>query len=163
MNPTVNPSEFVPREPWPAEGPSRAPYWTFVDPATYEREQQRIFRGSAWHFLGLEAEVPEPGSRRLRIGGPRADLDLESAQRYWRTNHAAVATHMHGIARYVQNHARPGGAEYPTMGMPFVWFDSAEALRANATSPELAATRADEPNFLGPDLPFVLVREEHII
>ena len=59
MNPTVNPSEFVPREPWPAEGPSRAPYWTFVDPATYEREQQRIFRGSAWHFLGLDAEVPD--------------------------------------------------------------------------------------------------------
>ena len=106
---------------------------------------------------------PGGGAKIITRLTRRADLDLESAQRYWRTNHAAVATHMHGIARYVQNHARPGGAEYPTMGMPFVWFDSAEALRANATSPELAATRADEPNFLGPDLPFVLVREEHII
>lgn len=54
---------------WPAEGPSRAPYWTFVDPSVYEREQQKIFRGSAWHFLGLEAEVPEPGCFKTnRVG-----------------------------------------------------------------------------------------------
>ena len=80
MNPTVNPSEFVPREPWPAEGPSRAPYWTFVDPATYEREQQRIFRGSAWHFLGLEAEVPEPGSFKTnRVGDTPVVLTRDAA------------------------------------------------------------------------------------
>ena len=47
---------------WPAEGPSRAPYWVFTDPAVYEREQANIFRGRVWHYLGLEAEVPEPGS-----------------------------------------------------------------------------------------------------
>ena len=80
---------------------------------------------------------PGGGAKIITRLTRRADLDLESAQRYWRTNHAAVATHMHGIARYVQNHARPGGAEYPTMGMPFVWFDSAEALRANGIPVEV--------------------------
>ena len=94
---------------------------------------------------------------------PRQDLDRTAAQQYWRTNHAAVASKLPGLARYVQNHARPGPVDYEVMGLPMTWFESIEQVRANATSPELAATRADEPNFLNPDLPFVLVREHHII
>ena len=47
---------------WPAEGLTRAPYWVFAYQAIYEREQERIFRGKAWHYVALEAEVPEPGS-----------------------------------------------------------------------------------------------------
>ena len=34
-------------------------YRVYADPAIHDREQQRIFRGPAWHFLGLEDEVPE--------------------------------------------------------------------------------------------------------
>ncbi len=93
----------------------------------------------------------------------RPDLTLADAQAYWRTTHAAVAMRLPGLARYVQNHARPGGAEYDVMGLPMTWFPSMEQLRANAASPELTAVRADEPNFLQADLPFVLVREHHII
>ncbi|MDA3040218.1 MAG: EthD family reductase [Actinomycetota bacterium] len=93
----------------------------------------------------------------------RQDLDLAAAQDYWCTNHAAVADRIPGLARYVQNHARPGPVECEMMGLPMTWFGSIEQVRANATSPELATTRADEPNFLQPDLPFVLVREHHII
>ncbi len=44
---------------WPDEGVSRVPYRVYADPAIHDREQQRIFRGPAWHFLGLEDEVPE--------------------------------------------------------------------------------------------------------
>ena len=47
---------------WPAGGFTSAPYWVYDDPAVYAREQQAIFRGRSWHYLGLEAEVPEPGS-----------------------------------------------------------------------------------------------------
>jgi phenylpropionate dioxygenase-like ring-hydroxylating dioxygenase large terminal subunit len=54
---------------WPGEGVSRAPYWVFNDPAIYEREQARIFRGRAWHYVGLGVEVPEPGCyKTTRIG-----------------------------------------------------------------------------------------------
>lgn len=54
---------------WPAEGPSRAPYWVFTDQAIYEREQERIFRGPVWHYIGLEAEVPDPGCyKTTRVG-----------------------------------------------------------------------------------------------
>lgn len=47
---------------WPAGGFTSAPYWVYSDPAVYARELQQIFRGRSWHYLGLEAEVPEPGS-----------------------------------------------------------------------------------------------------
>jgi len=47
---------------WPPEGVSRVPYAVFSDPTLDRLEQERIFRGPTWHFLALEAELPEPGS-----------------------------------------------------------------------------------------------------
>jgi phenylpropionate dioxygenase-like ring-hydroxylating dioxygenase large terminal subunit len=47
---------------WPAEGFTRAPYWVYSDAEIYAREQEQIFRGKSWHYVGLEAEVPEVGS-----------------------------------------------------------------------------------------------------
>lgn len=38
------------------------PYEVFTSPEFYEYEQQRIFRGPVWSFVGLEAEVPDAGS-----------------------------------------------------------------------------------------------------
>jgi anthranilate 1,2-dioxygenase large subunit/terephthalate 1,2-dioxygenase oxygenase component alpha subunit len=46
---------------WPAEGVARAPYLVFSDAEVYAREQATIFRGPAWHFLGIEAQIPERG------------------------------------------------------------------------------------------------------
>jgi anthranilate 1,2-dioxygenase large subunit len=47
------------------QGPSadgaRTPYGVFTSQAVYDREQERIFRGPTWSFLGLEAEIPAPG------------------------------------------------------------------------------------------------------
>ena len=54
---------------WPPEGLTRVPYWVYSDAAIYDAEQARIFRGAAWHFLCLEAELPQPGSyRRSNLG-----------------------------------------------------------------------------------------------
>ena len=47
---------------WPAEGVTRVPYWVYQDEAIYREEQVRIFRGPAWSYLCLEAELPEPKS-----------------------------------------------------------------------------------------------------
>ncbi len=46
---------------WPREGYSRAPFRVYHDPDIYVREQERIFRGPVWHYLALEAELPDPG------------------------------------------------------------------------------------------------------
>jgi salicylate 5-hydroxylase large subunit len=54
---------------WPQEGSAQLPYRIYTDPAIYEREMSRIFRGAGWAYVGLEAELPEPGDYRVtRIG-----------------------------------------------------------------------------------------------
>ncbi len=46
---------------WPAEGLTRVPNRAYTDPAIYAAEQARIFWGPTWQFVGLEAELPNPG------------------------------------------------------------------------------------------------------
>ena len=46
---------------WPAQGESRVPYRVFSEERVYHREQECIFRGKHWHFVGLEVEVANPG------------------------------------------------------------------------------------------------------
>jgi anthranilate 1,2-dioxygenase large subunit len=61
MQPRAAAPELVqPR--FPAADFSRVPYAVYVDPSIYAREQELIFRGPTWHYLGLEAEVPNSGS-----------------------------------------------------------------------------------------------------
>jgi len=45
----------------PSPDGSRVPYSVFTSQAIYDREQERIFRGPTWSFLGLEAEIKQPG------------------------------------------------------------------------------------------------------
>jgi anthranilate 1,2-dioxygenase large subunit/terephthalate 1,2-dioxygenase oxygenase component alpha subunit len=47
---------------WPAQGLIRVPYWVYSDRALYDEEQARLFRGDAWTFLCLEAELPGPNT-----------------------------------------------------------------------------------------------------
>jgi len=49
---------------WPALDYSRVPYRLYHDAEIYAREQERIFRGPVWSYLGLDCEVPEPGDFR---------------------------------------------------------------------------------------------------
>ena len=46
---------------WPAGDISHVPYRLFADPAIFQQEQERIFRGPTWNYVGLEAEVPNEG------------------------------------------------------------------------------------------------------
>lgn len=45
---------------WSVETKTRVPYQVFLDPAIYEREQERLFRGSVWNYVALDAELPHP-------------------------------------------------------------------------------------------------------
>ncbi len=54
---------------WPKEGLTRVPYWVYQDVDLYAREQERIFRGDTWTFLGLEAEVPNVGDYKTTFVG----------------------------------------------------------------------------------------------
>lgn len=46
---------------FPEADGARVPYAVFTSPEVYALEQERIFRGPTWSFLGLEAEIPRPG------------------------------------------------------------------------------------------------------
>lgn len=46
---------------WPGQGYSAVPYELYSDQATFDEEQERIFRGPIWNFIGLEIEVPNVG------------------------------------------------------------------------------------------------------
>jgi len=35
---------------WPAEGATRVPYRVFFDPAIYQLEQEKLFRGPVWNY-----------------------------------------------------------------------------------------------------------------
>jgi len=54
---------------WPSEDGTRVPYRVFTDPEVFEREQERIFRGPYWSFLGLEAEIPKQGDYKSTFIG----------------------------------------------------------------------------------------------
>ena len=54
---------------WPKEGISRVPFRVYTDPAVYALEQERIFRGPTWNYIGLEAEVPNQGDFKSTFVG----------------------------------------------------------------------------------------------
>jgi salicylate 5-hydroxylase large subunit len=54
---------------WPEEGTARVPYWIYTAAQVYEREQERIFSGPSWSYVGLEAEIPNTGDfHRSHVG-----------------------------------------------------------------------------------------------
>ena len=54
---------------WPEEAETRVPYQVFLDSAIYEREQERLFRGPVWNYVGLEAEIPNVGDFKATFIG----------------------------------------------------------------------------------------------
>lgn len=54
---------------WPDHGPGSPPFALYTDAEVFAQEQARIFRGPTWHFLALEAQLPEPNSFvQTRVG-----------------------------------------------------------------------------------------------
>jgi phenylpropionate dioxygenase-like ring-hydroxylating dioxygenase large terminal subunit len=69
----------TPLVPWPALGVCRVPYQVFTDPALYELEQERLFRGDTWHWVGLEIETPQPGDFKTTVIGDTPVVMLRNA------------------------------------------------------------------------------------
>ena len=54
---------------WPRRDYSRIPNSVYHDRDLYDLEQEKIFQGLAWMFLGFEAEIPKPGDFRTSTLG----------------------------------------------------------------------------------------------
>jgi phenylpropionate dioxygenase-like ring-hydroxylating dioxygenase large terminal subunit len=46
---------------WPDDGVTRVPYFVYEDADLYADEQELIFRGPVWNYLGLEIDIPSAG------------------------------------------------------------------------------------------------------
>ena len=95
-------------------------------------------------------------------------MDVEQFQKYWRTVHGPLAAKIPTMRRYVQSHNLPSayrdGRQPVCDGVAEVWFDATDAMRASEKTPEYAATRADEPNFIDTtNLKFIITREHTIV
>ena len=66
MSSTANPDTT---SPWPDAGLTRIPFSLYQDDALVDQEQQHLFEGPVWNFLGIEAEVPAPGDYRTTFVG----------------------------------------------------------------------------------------------
>lgn len=55
---------------WP-DDPARVPSWIYSDPALFKREMEVFHHGATWNWVGLDCEVPEPGSYKRSWVGRR--------------------------------------------------------------------------------------------
>ena len=71
--PVSQPITMFPREPkWPGQGTHQIPFLAYTDPDIYRRELERFFYQGHWCYVGLEAEIPEPGDFKRTVIGERS-------------------------------------------------------------------------------------------
>ena len=57
---------------WEAGDTSRIPFAVYTDPSRHQRELERFFYRGHWCYVGLEAEIPNPGDYRRSVVGERS-------------------------------------------------------------------------------------------
>jgi uncharacterized protein (TIGR02118 family) len=96
----------------------------------------------------------------------RPGMSREDFGRYWTTTHASIAKRVPGIERYVINLAPDlsgSGREQAYDGFAEVWFESEQAMRESARSPEIRAVLDDEPNLFDLSTRFSVIVREHVM
>jgi len=64
---------------WESEGTHRIPFAAYTDEAVYRRELERFFYRGHWCYVGLEAEIPNPGDFKRTAIGERSVLMTRDA------------------------------------------------------------------------------------
>ena len=65
---------------WESGGTSRIPFLTYTSEALYKRELERFFYKNHWCYVGLEAEVPNPGDFKRTAVGERSVIMTRDAE-----------------------------------------------------------------------------------
>ncbi len=56
---------------WPEGGTKRVPSWIYSDEDIFRHELETFHYGKSWSYIGLECEIPTPGSFKRTWIGPR--------------------------------------------------------------------------------------------
>lgn len=114
-----------------------------------------------------DGPMPGDGVKNIEFVTRRQDLEVQAFQKHWREIHGPLGASIPVVLRYVQSHTRASlyGPEHPSAwdGMAFTWFEGTGKMRESATTPEYETTRADEPNFVEGELPFLIVKEKVVV
>ena len=119
-------------------------------------------------IVAKAGDIPAAAVKNIEFVNRKPGMALEPFRKYWREAHGPLASRISVIQRYEQNHLSMDvyakDPDPPYDGLAITWFNSTADMRQGATTPEYAATRADEPNFL-PDghLPIIITREVEIV
>ncbi len=135
-------------------------------------EAQFIDRGTMG-FLVTEEQVVVDGAvtsgavKALEFLSRKAGTSVDEFQRHWRESHARILAGIPGLRRCVLSATRRAAYEAGRTpahdGVTSLWFDSSDALRAAASSPDYGAAVADRERFLAPGQPPFIVTQEHVI
>jgi uncharacterized protein (TIGR02118 family) len=116
------------------------------------------------------AKNDEPGTTALKgieFFTRKPELSVEAFQHYWKTTHAALASKIPGVRRYVVSATRASayaaGRTPAYDGAALMWFASPDALKSAGASPEYQALVADRSNFQSAGHPPFIVTREHVI
>lgn len=65
---------------WGEAGSSLIPFWAYTDEEIYRRELERFFYSKHWCYVGLEAEIPNPGDFKRTAVGERSVIMVRDAE-----------------------------------------------------------------------------------
>ncbi|XAH25166.1 aromatic ring-hydroxylating dioxygenase subunit alpha [Xylophilus sp. GW821-FHT01B05] len=64
---------------WEDENTSRIPFMAYTGPEQHQRELERFFYRAHWCYVGLEAEIPQPGDFKRSVVGERSVIMTRAA------------------------------------------------------------------------------------
>jgi len=138
-----------------------------ADEATFLDRTRTVVMPVDVHVI-KDGAVPNNAVKNIEFVNRRPGMALAPFRAYWRNVHGPLAATIPLLHRYEQNHLAMSEyekSEAPRYdGLAITWFASTADMKRGTTTPEYAATRADEPHFL-PDghLPIIITREHVVV
>ena len=141
--------------------------------AKVQADEARFIDRATMGFLVTEEQVVVEGAvtpeavKAVEFLSRKAGTSVDEFQRHWRESHAKILAGIPGLRRCVLSATRRAAYEAGRVpahdGVTSMWFDSPDALRSAASSPDYAAAVADRERFLAPGQPPFIVTQEHVI
>ncbi|MBW1816898.1 MAG: EthD domain-containing protein [Deltaproteobacteria bacterium] len=130
-------------------------------------DTSRVCRILTEEIIIKEGTTHENMAKNIEFVTRKPGMPLEEFRKYWKDVHGPIAAKIEVIEHYVQSRALMSEYEKEPPpaydGVAETWFESTQAMRHSATTPEYAAHHADMLNFLPGELPIIITKEIKMI